>query len=155
QQVQTEAARRQAERNLDLALRALEEIFLRWDEEGRVRAPRPDGVDELFLGRALQLFEELDRENGENLNVRRGLALAWDQQGNLRELLGQHQAAAEAYQRSLELSERLRAAKPNDYLPRCMLADSHQGLGRLLSGPGDARAAGAHRRISLELWSRL
>jgi serine/threonine protein kinase/Flp pilus assembly protein TadD len=155
EQEHTDAARRHAERNLALAVQTLEEVFLRLGDRPLLRDPRPDGSDGIFLDCALHFYEELASDNGEDPRVRKGLASAWGRLGSFRELLGQYQAAQEAYDRAISLSERLAAEYPHDLIPRWVLASSHLGLGHILNRTGHPRAAAEHCRAGLDLWSWL
>jgi serine/threonine protein kinase/Tfp pilus assembly protein PilF len=152
---QAEVARQRAERNLALAMTALEDFCLQRGEDQLPRDPRLDRIDEDFLTRLLRLYEQIDQTNSGDQRVRQAMAAAWGRVGDLRGKLGQYEAARDAYQRSITLCEQVVSALPNDLYHRWFLAANHRGLSYVLEEMGDLRAALAHSRISLEMWTRL
>jgi tetratricopeptide (TPR) repeat protein len=155
EKVQAEAARQRADRNVALAVRALDRIYLRVAEERYPRDPRREREDRELLALALAFYQEVARENDADPRARQAVAVACLRIANIRELLGQYGPAKEAFERGLALSARLAAERPTDYDVRAGLAAGHQNLAELLMKTGDRPAAAIHYRQALELWTAL
>jgi serine/threonine-protein kinase len=97
-----------------------------------------------FLRQALEWYDELARETGEDQTSRAGVAAAYFRIANLRAKLGQLADAEATYRRGTELYEELAADFPGVPLHRQCLAGIHNSLATLLKDagrPGEAEAA--------------
>src|SRR5262249_26052177 len=89
EKVQAEAARLRAERNLALAMRALDSIYVRVAEKHSPRDPRREQQDRELLDLALGFYQELARENNADPQARKAMAIACFRIGDIQGLLGQ------------------------------------------------------------------
>jgi serine/threonine protein kinase len=104
-----------------------------------------------FLTRALNNYEQFTKEAGETPEQRALLAQAHLKVGNIRQHLGQRDAAEEAFRRASEILTTLVSEFPTDASSRMHLAGTHNNLGRIIHGP----AAVAEFRAAIAIAQRL
>ncbi len=134
-----EAGRRVARRAVDDMYRAVAAQLLR-EKPGMTEVVRE------FLEKALAFYEELIREEGDDPVVRREMAVAYQNVGEIRFALGAYDLAADAFRRAVALRALRAAASPADPAPRADLAHSYFRLGWALEESGrPAEAEGPYR----------
>jgi serine/threonine protein kinase len=155
EKAQAEAARQRADRNAQLAIRALNQVYLRVAEDRYPRNPVLTPEDRDLLKLALGFYQEVARENHADPGVQQSVVSACLRVGDIQARLGEHGLARDAVERALTLGAQLAAERPADYDARAALAEAHQSLGRLLRQTGDV-AGGLDRHLkALELCKRL
>jgi serine/threonine protein kinase/tetratricopeptide (TPR) repeat protein len=152
---QADAARQRAYRNVTLAMRALESIYVRVAEKHAPRDPRWVGEDRDVLAQVLSFYQELAHENNADPETRKAKAIAYFRVGDIQALLGQDGPALEAHKRGLALSEELAAEYPTDLEVRSHAVSGRRRLGQMLEKAGDRSAAARHFERSLELGTAL
>ena len=155
EKAQAVADRQRADRNLTLAMQALERVYLRVEGEGAARDSRRDQADRQLLGLALDFYQRLARENEADPRALQEVAHAYLRLGDIQIVLGQHGQARQAIEKSLELHARLAAERPADYEVCARLAAGQYDLGLLCEQTGDRPASAAHYRQAVEQWARL
>ena len=104
--------RERAERNLELAIQALDRICLQVAESRFGRDPKREQEDRELIRSALDFFDQLSGRNLDSPTARSSTALAYGRVGDLRARLGQRDSAQEAYDRAIHLLQGLRAQFP-------------------------------------------
>jgi serine/threonine-protein kinase len=150
-----EAAER-AENRSRWARRAVDEMYRDVAAEWLEDEPHRDPLRSAFLRKALEFYQEIAREEGDDPEVRRGTALAWFHAGQIRRALMQESEAEEAYGQAISLLQELSANFPGEPRYRQDLADSYNWRGELFreSGGSFARAEQDYRR-ALQLQEQL
>jgi serine/threonine protein kinase len=154
QKAEAEASRQRADRNVALAMRALDQIYLRLAERSP-RDPARQQEDRELLALALGFYEELARENPADARTRQAVAIACFRIGDIQGHLGQDRPAREAYERGLALSAELLAEQPTDLLVRFNAGVGRRKLAALLERTGDRSAAALHLQRGLEFATAL
>jgi tetratricopeptide (TPR) repeat protein len=108
-----------------------------------------------FLEKALASYEEFARDTGQDEQARAGVAAAFRRVADIRQKLGQHQGAEDAYCRSRELYQQLATDFPQRPNYRFELATSYHNLGLLLAGADRAKEAEAAYRAALVIYRQL
>ena len=127
---QTEDQRERAEKNLRLALGAVERIYLKYAHDNYLKGGARGGkritpkVEE-FLGEAMDFYEQFARANHDDPSVRLDTAKAWDRVGRVRSSLGMHDEAEEACRRAVETAEKLLSEFPDEARYRDLLCRVH------------------------------
>jgi serine/threonine protein kinase/Flp pilus assembly protein TadD len=152
--VRTYQARKQAEQNLQHALRAVDRMT-RVAERWLSRAPYLEPVQRELLEEALASYEEFLRDNGSDPSLRRETARAYRRVATIRAALGRHAEAEEAYARALPLLEALAAESPGDAESREELALCHNNRGNLYQSRGRLAEAEAEYREARTLFAEL
>jgi serine/threonine protein kinase len=148
-----DAERRRAEGNLEIAVRAMNEIVesvsgrglpksLSAGAAGGEFAPRPVAVteaDAALLRSLLGFFDEFAAQNGANLNAQS--ELAWQRIGEIQQRLGNLSDAEAAFQSSIGIQRTLIAAAPADPQRIVDLAELWNRIGTVRSQRGDVPAA--------------
>jgi serine/threonine protein kinase len=111
--LQSEAEQRQrAEQNWQLALKALNTIYLQTAERQFPRDPLREREDRELLAQALQFYEDFVSANRPHQAVRSETAEAYLRVGEIHKRLGRPRQAEDAFRRSLALLEELVAEHP-------------------------------------------
>jgi serine/threonine protein kinase/tetratricopeptide (TPR) repeat protein len=152
---QAEAARQRAERNVALAMRTLDRLYVRAVEQHSLRDPRRAQEDHDLLTLALGFYQEVARENNADPETRKAVALACLRIGGIQALLGREGPAREAYERGLAASADLSAECPGDYELRVKAGYGRHMLAGLLMRMGDGAAAAEQYQRNLELGKAL
>jgi serine/threonine protein kinase/tetratricopeptide (TPR) repeat protein len=111
--------------------------------------PHLDNVRRRLLEKALRFFQGFLQERGGEGKLPFETALAYHRIADIRRLLGEHQQAEQAYERAVDLFERLRTEMPEKRAYRQELGRLHYDHARLLSELGrrqDAEAANEQAR---------
>jgi len=147
---QAEAARLRADRSVALAMRALDQIYVRVAEERSPRDPKREKEDRELLALALGFYQEVARENPADLETRKLVVIACFRIANIQALLGRNGPAKEAFERGLALSAELIAECPTAYDVRANAGYGRRNLADLLVKTGDRPAAALHFQRCLE-----
>jgi tetratricopeptide (TPR) repeat protein len=157
--------RRRAEDNLDLALQALDEIFLKPAED---RVSAPDGqrrlpltpqelehLDRNLLQKGLGFYEQFAQANSSNPKLQGETGKAYNRVGYLQETLGQHDKAETALRKSMAILEKAAEEFPEvpDYR-RTLVSDYHW-LGHVLKRTNRPREAEGVLRRNVEASEQL
>ena len=153
-----EAERRRAEGNLDLALAALDAVYL--DAIGRDKllgepVAQPEGAERYeseerlpltelereLLKRGLDFYDQFAQKNAATPRAAVQTAQACYRVGLLQAALGDHTAAESAYRDAIERFERLTQEDPNNVAYLLQLAEAHNGLAGTLPDWSDAKIA--------------
>jgi len=149
-----EAERRRAEGNLDLALAAMDTVYLDAIGEGkllgepvakpgfspRVRQPLSDLEREL-LKRGLDFYDQFAQQNAAAPRAAVQTAQAYYRVGLLQAGLGETESAEEAYRSAIERLERLTKERPDNPEHFQKLAKADIGLGNVVRQWSDAKDA--------------
>jgi serine/threonine protein kinase len=153
---QKEEARQRAQRNLRLALKALDEIYLRLAEQRLPRDPRGKQEDRELLENALVFYRQFAAENGADPSVRLDVIRAYRRVGDIERLVGEHDAARQAYADAITKAEQLVADATNEPEYAYELAVGRNALGELLVVDlGAVEAANDQLRSAIQGHSRL
>ena len=121
-----------AEANLDLALRAVDEMYTELAQEYLTDTPVAEPLKLAFLDRAARFYTEFTEENADDPALRYERALAYDRLGSVHFWLGRYTEAESAMRTSLFLFEELAAEMPSVPKYRRYVATCLDGLGFLL-----------------------
>jgi serine/threonine protein kinase/tetratricopeptide (TPR) repeat protein len=162
QQVQTQAAyraeaeqRRHAERNVRLALRVLDRIYLQVAERQFPRDPEREREDGQLLRQALEFYAEFVHDNSTDPEARQEIGEACLRLGDIHAKLGQAAEAEQAFRRTIALGEELAGDFPEVPDHRRQLAQAHLHLGHLFARTDRPREAEAGFRQAWNLQKRL
>jgi serine/threonine protein kinase len=139
------AQRQRAQENLELALKALDEIYLQVAEQRLPRDPRYKAQDRQLLQRALEFYKRFAEKNQGVPLARRHTAEAYLRVAEIHRKLGDPPRAEEAYGHALRQLEQLVAEFPADALGRRLLAQGRHQFAQFLQERG--RHAEALRAI--------
>jgi tetratricopeptide (TPR) repeat protein len=126
------AERDRAQRNLQKALQAVDQMLTEVAEEQLATEPRMEQKRRALLEKALGFYEGFLRENRDDPAVRKETGLAYQRMADILRQLGQSGAAQDAYGQAITLLTQLSADFPGVAEYRQKLADSHNWLGELL-----------------------
>jgi serine/threonine protein kinase/tetratricopeptide (TPR) repeat protein len=155
EQDRTERALQRAELNVQLAMEALDNVYLPMMEERLPRDRRQVDADRRLLGRALDFYQDVARANGNNPRLRQAVMVAWQRVGEIEAHLGHYDEGKRAHRRAIDLGERLAAESPTELSYRRAVASSHDCLASLLRLTGDRDEAARHLREAVDLGERL
>jgi tetratricopeptide (TPR) repeat protein len=154
--VQVRAERDRADRNLKVARRAIDDLYVKMASDRLFDEPQLDPLCRELLEKAQALYEDLAQENSSSTEVRRAVALAWFHLGDIHRLREQDEQAEQAYGEAIARQEELRRAHPEEPRYRQDLANSHNWLGELLrEGNRPGNTAEQHYLAALELQQEL
>jgi len=141
EQAQTKRAFDSAQANLDLALRALDQIYI---DEAEGFPKIREGLPTDLLERGLRFYEEFARENTRNQHVAFSTGTAHHRAGLIFRELGQEDRAEEALDRAISTFREAIRLEPD-------LAVVHGNLGNALLAKGDPDGAIASYREAIRL----
>jgi serine/threonine protein kinase len=151
---QREAALATAEANLQLARKAVDDVY---DQlAGKISdLPQMQSLEQEFLKKALTFYREFAAQKGMDPGIRLGTGRAYGRLGLILYKLNQHQQAEEAISQAIARLEELVAEDPSEPRYRSELAGSYHALGLVLAETkGSQQAEQAHRR-AIKLLSEL
>jgi tetratricopeptide (TPR) repeat protein len=144
------AAQRADERSR-LARGVVDDMYTKVAEEWLIDEPFKDPLRQEFLEKAMHLYKEFVREEGNDPRVVRESALAHFRLGQIHRILNRHAAAQEEYRQAIVLQKSLYDRFRDDPQYRQDLANSHNWLGELLRESGGALTqAEAHYNTARE-----
>lgn len=151
EQVVTRQALDRAEENLKLAVQAVDEMLTQVGDEELKDIPHLDHVRRKLLYRALAYYQVLYEKHSDDPSVRYETAMAAARTGRIRHELDQLSDAQTAYDRAVELFDRLVKMTPDK--PEYLLgkAQAHRGRGELLQHTARMREAESDYLASLNL----
>jgi serine/threonine-protein kinase len=130
------AARGLAESRLRVASRAIDDMYTRVAERWISQQPHLEALHREFLEKARDLYLELAKDAGGDLDTRVRTGIATLRLGDIQAKLGQSQHAEQAYQQARGIFEGLSAAHPTEPRYRSELARVWLNLGNLLERGG-------------------
>lgn len=130
---EAEAQSKQLAANIDLALQALEQVYLQFAEQRLAGDGDLDEKDRQFLEKALPFYEAFAKQKEQDSSTKRSVALAAKRIGIISRQLGEHQRSLEALQRSLALWDAQLVADPQSLNLRGDLSDARLHLGWTLN----------------------
>jgi serine/threonine protein kinase/tetratricopeptide (TPR) repeat protein len=151
----TRAANQRLKENLQLALQALDEIHLQVTSARLHHYPERKQEDLELLKRTLAFYEGFAEQNSDDPEVRHEMAKAYGKVGEIRDLLGEHAAAEEAYDRSNALLEELAEQSPAEPVYRFDLGENLVRLGQLQMEKGRYSGAEKSYRRAMAIFQQL
>jgi tetratricopeptide (TPR) repeat protein len=142
------AQRVRAERNLELALQALDEVYLRIAERRFPGDPVLERSDRDVLQKALSFYQQFSAENRDSPQIRWETVRAYRRVGEINQWLARPKQAEDYLRQAVAIGEKLSNAGPADAR---VLADSLNSLGVLLQETNRLTEAEQVHRRSLEL----
>jgi tetratricopeptide (TPR) repeat protein len=126
--------RDRAEKNLQLALRAVDRIYLKYARDnylkvGGIAARRITPEVEEFLNEAMGFYEQFAQANRDNPSVRVETVRSWDRVARVRSRLGMHDQAQVASQQAIDIAEELLSEFPDELQYRDLLCRVHYNRG--------------------------
>jgi tetratricopeptide (TPR) repeat protein len=152
---QTQEANEHLKDNLKLAMRTLDEIYLKVAEERLPRDPRRQKEDKELLDKALGFYELFAERNSADPAVRLEVCRAYHRVGEIRLLLGEYAAAIDAFGRAIEIAQHHLVEFPDGPRHQLELASNHTLLGRVLNEVGELSEAKSHYREAINLLTPL
>jgi serine/threonine protein kinase/tetratricopeptide (TPR) repeat protein len=143
-----------AEVNLDVGRQAIDEAHTAW---ARLLQEHPHMQEWAmkFNRHALTFYEKFARQNVGNPRVRRGVAQAHYQIGQIQRELGLQEQAAAAFREALARFKELEDEEPKNHFHRLQRARSSRRLGSVLIDLGQPRQAEAAFRTAIALERKL
>jgi len=141
--------------NLELAYRALDEMYLQVAEDELPRHRDSDRVDRQFLQKALKFYEEFAKRNQSEPEARKQAGMAYRRAGDISYRLGEHAKAHESYDKSIQLFEALAADFPDEPEFQFELAKNYNNLGASPLESGGLEDARKAFRTALEFREKL
>jgi serine/threonine protein kinase/Flp pilus assembly protein TadD len=123
------AERDRAEANFDLALKAVEEMLTEVGTQKLADEPGMEQTRRTLLEKALHFYQEFVRQKSTDPLLRRKLAQAYKNKGDILRQLGRYGEAEEAYGQAITLSRQLADDSPDEPEHRHLLAESSNWLG--------------------------
>jgi tetratricopeptide (TPR) repeat protein len=152
---QKDAAFKQAQENLHLALKALDEIYLQVAEERLPRDPQRKKEDEELLQKALGFYLQFAEGNNTQSSVRLEVSRAHRRAGDIKRFVGDHAAAQQGYRLAIVPAQELTAEFPGQPEYAYELAVTHNALAEELLSTGQMLAAAEQFRKAIELLTKL
>jgi tetratricopeptide (TPR) repeat protein/tRNA A-37 threonylcarbamoyl transferase component Bud32 len=150
----TEAQRRLADENYQMARQAVDRMLRRVGEIELADVPQVEPVRRRLLEDAGQFYREFLQRRGDNPAVLREAAQASGGLGDVLTLLGRHDDAEPSYDRAIALLTRQEAGG-SSVESRRELARAHHGLGVLLKQANRFEESENHFRLALDLRRQL
>jgi serine/threonine protein kinase/tetratricopeptide (TPR) repeat protein len=158
----TEAEKNRAEeekdrtrKNLDLALEALDKVYLQAVEENAPRDPQREKEYRCLLEDGLRFYEAFARENSGQMGVREETSKAYLRAANIHHKLGRYKEAAQTCQKAIALPQELAGEQPGTADHEENVAQAHFLLGRALMETGENHEAETAFRVALDLQQQL
>jgi tetratricopeptide (TPR) repeat protein len=136
-----DSQRRMAEERSRLARQAVDEMYSEFATNVLAAQPGMKLVQRRFLEKALALYERFARQQGNDPEVRFGVASAYRRMSGIQRELGQKAQAEAAIRRAVRLSEELVADLPGVSKYRELLAGCYNTMGVFLSDPREKERA--------------
>jgi serine/threonine protein kinase len=148
-----EHERQRAEDNLNVALQALDGIYLELADDRIPRDPSAKKKDEELLKKALGFYQQFAQQNSDHIPLRLQLIRAFRRVGDIQRLVGDHPAARVAYRSALARATALATELPSDTEFRYEQAACHNALGAVLEA--NVPEAADHYLKAITLLTRL
>jgi tetratricopeptide (TPR) repeat protein len=149
-----EKQRQLAEANLDLARRAVDEVYEEWASD-LFLMPDTAPAHRKMLHKALEFYQEFAKQQGSDRRIRYGTGMAYLRIAAIQHDSGQNREAKEAIAQALRLLGELAAEEPAKLDYQVALAEAHYHQGQILNGAGQPSAAEPSFRRMAELWMNL
>jgi tetratricopeptide (TPR) repeat protein len=153
--IDARASAERAEKNFQMAMRAVDEMLTEVGEQQLAAEPRMEEKRRALLAKALAFYQEFLKQKSDDAGVRLETALAYRRLGDVLRLLEQHDEARNAYGHAIALLGQLRAETPGkpEYLQQS--AYCHDHLGEVLRHAGRPREAEPAYRKAAQLQEQL
>ncbi len=151
---EADTQRQRAEKGFQDAQEAVERMLDRVGKERLVNEPRMERVRQELLEDALRFYERFRKEKNDDPGLRFQTARAFLRVGDIRQMLGQPDLAAEAFRSGQGLLEGLTRQFPDRGEYALGLARAHERLGELLRGRDSKQSAQEYSKaieLSLDL----
>src|SRR5262249_32261290 len=153
---QVRADRNSKEQSLNVARRAIDDLYSKMATERLFDEPQLDPLCQELLEKAQTLYEQLARQHSSHPDVRRDIALAWFRLGEIHRMRDQHEEAERAYGEAIARQDQLCRDHPKEPAYLQDLANSHNWLGELYrEGGRSLDKAEEHFRSALNLQKKL
>jgi serine/threonine protein kinase/tetratricopeptide (TPR) repeat protein len=147
--------RQRAQGNLQLALKALDNIYLQVAEERLPRDPQRKKEDTELLKKALDFYQQFAQQNDSDTPARFEVSRAHRRVGDIQEFVGENAAAQQAYVAATARAQELAAGFPDEPKYAHQLAVCHNALGKALVPINQMPAAEEHFRQAIDLLTKL
>jgi serine/threonine protein kinase/tetratricopeptide (TPR) repeat protein len=147
--------RQRAQGNLQLALKALDNIYLQVAEERLPRDPQRKKEDTELLKKALEFYQRFAQQNSSDTPARLEVSRAQRRAGDIQRFVGDYAAARQAYITAVARAQDLGAEFPGESQYSYELAVCHNALAEELMETGEGRAAADQFRQAIELLTKL
>jgi serine/threonine protein kinase/tetratricopeptide (TPR) repeat protein len=152
---QARANEERARKNVRVALKALDGIYLQVAEDRLPRVAQRKKEDSELLKKAMEFYQQFAEQNSSDPRVRLDVGRAYRRVGDIRRFVGEHAAAQEAYLAAIATGQALTAESPDEPEFQYEVADSHNALGGDLLETGQLAEAGEHFRQAVDLLAKL
>jgi tetratricopeptide (TPR) repeat protein len=119
-----------------LARAAVDDMYIQVADKWLGRQPRLTEVQREFLVKALRFYQGAMKEQGKDLEVRRGAFYAAQYAANIHHQLGEYREAEQAFRQAISIVQELADDFPGEAQYRASLANVHNSLANLLSNAG-------------------
>jgi tetratricopeptide (TPR) repeat protein len=147
--------RQRAQGNLQVALTALDGIYLQVAEERLPRDPQRKKEDTELLKKALAFYQQFAEQNNLDIPARLEVSRAYRRVGDIQEFVGENSAAQQAYGAAIARAQELATEFPAEPEYIHQLAACHIALGEALLTTDDLAAAADHFQQAISLLTRL
>jgi eukaryotic-like serine/threonine-protein kinase len=155
EQKKTKAALEQAQGNLDLALEALDDVYMK-DVEDRIRrVERMTETERESLQKGLQFYERFVQQNTGHEELQRPLAKAYLRAGHLRRDLQYWAEAQDDFAKAIAVFEKWADETHNSVEDQLELARCYYGMALVLRRTGQYGEAVPFCRRAISLWEKL
>jgi serine/threonine protein kinase/Tfp pilus assembly protein PilF len=143
--------RQRAQGNLQVALSALDGIYLQVAEERLPRDPQRKKEDTELLKKALDFYQQFVQQNNSDTPARLEVSRAYRRVGDIQKFVGEHAAAQEAYLAAINRAGELSTEPESSY----ELSVCHNAMAELLSETGQLPSAAEHFHQAIDLLNKL
>src|SRR5262249_24217861 len=150
-----EAERNRAELNLQVTMRAIDEMLSKVGEQTLKSEPHMEETRQALLEKALKLYQDLLDQQRDDPRVRFETAQAHRRMANVLRLLGQSQLALESYNQAIDLLTRLQRESPGNARSDLEVALCKNMHGETLRGQSQVTAADNDYRQAQEILEAL
>jgi serine/threonine protein kinase/tetratricopeptide (TPR) repeat protein len=147
--------RERAQGNLQVALKALDGIYLQVAEERLPRDPRRKKEDTELLKKALDFYQQFAEQNDLDIPARLEVSRAYRRVGDIQEFVGENAAAQQAYEAAIARARELATEFPFEAEYTHQLAACHIALGEALLQNDDVATTADHFQEATSLLTRL
>jgi serine/threonine protein kinase/Tfp pilus assembly protein PilF len=152
---QARANEERARKNVRVALKALDGIYLQVAEERLPRDAQRKKEDSELLKKAMEFYQQFAEQNSSDPRVRLDVGRAYRRVGDIRRFVGEHATAQQAYLAAIATGQALATDSPHEPEFHYEVAVSHNALGEDLLETGQLAEAGAHFRQAADLLAQL
>ncbi len=151
EQQRTNVALRRAQKNLNSARRAVDEMLTGIADKKLENEPRMEGLRSELFGKAQSFYETLTKDSPDDPDLKIDVAEAQEKVGDIASLLGNTTQARGAYRRSIQSLENLREDESLENTTAYRLAHVHDSLGEVLRKDGDLTEAEGEYRSAIQI----